>query len=535
MQTRLGLGFLVLVFFFLNLGGYDLSAPDEPRYALVAREMLTGNHWIILHQNQTPYSEKPPLFFWTIGILAHAAGGLVNAWTARLPSAIAATLVLIFMWRWSRWDDKSTHVSILTILVLMSCAKFFFQARMAQIDMVLTVFTTAALIIVFYAIQGKSYSPFWLGMCLGAGMLTKGPVGLFIPIGSACTFALLEGRGAWRNIPVKGVLWGFIPILMWLVFLLVAVNSYNQWLYLDNLLFKQTVVRYFNSWVHLRPFYYFLVTFQYDFLPWTPILLLAIPFTRKKWSALDSRQKYSWVIIVFTILFFSLSRGKRNLYLLPLFPFAAYLVALKINSLLVKPKFNLKEKSAWGALGLIVFALGLSCVIVASGLIKLPFNWIETPIPSAMIACFGILLIPLSTAIVYFGFNHNARYAFGGAIIAMLLINILMYSFIMPWISPFRSAKNFMARTNEIIHKQIGEPVVGMVRYRSAYRFYGDFPLVELVSCDDMVDFWKNHTTGWVIIRDTEFMTCPSEVRNKIKVHYKKHVGRGHQYFLTSL
>ena len=99
--------FLVFIFFFLGLGGYDLTAPDEPHFALVAHEMLTDNHWVLPHRNQNPYPDKPPFFFWTIALFSALAGGTVNAWTARLPTAVAATLILWIIWRWSRTgEDK---------------------------------------------------------------------------------------------------------------------------------------------------------------------------------------------------------------------------------------------------------------------------------------------------------------------------------------------------------------------------------------------------------------------------------------------
>ena len=72
-----------------------------------------------------------------------------------------------------------------------------------------------------------------------------------------------------------------------------------------------------------------------------------------------------------------------------------------------------------------------------------------------------------------------------------------------------------------------------MVRYRSTYCFYGDIPLVELTSCDDMTVFWKIHSAGWIIVRNKEFMNCPKKIREKIKMDFRKPVGRGHEYLVT--
>ncbi len=526
---------LSLVFFYLGLGSYDLSAPDEPRYALVAREMLTDAHWLVLHRNQIPYPDKPPLFFWAIAGLSAAAGGTVTPWTARLPSALAATVILLLMWQWSQDANRSRWLPVVTVLVLMSCVKFFFQARMVQIDMLLTLFTTGALIIGFKALSGKPYSPFWLGICLGAAILAKGPVGLLIPIGSMCFFALLTGRETWKKMPLKGFLWGLLLPLVWLLALLVDVSLHDQWAYLNNLLFKQTVTRYFNAWVHHRPFYYFLVTFQHDFLPWTPFLWLVIPFSKKKWAGSSQQQKYAWAVIVFTLVFFSLSKGKRGLYILPVFPFAAYLTATRIVSYFEKGTIDKWAKGAWSLSGLIILAVGLAGVVAASGQVTLPLNWIKTPLPVLWLASLGGMLVLLAATVFYSIWTDRVKGAFAAIVAAMALASFLMYSVLMPWVSPYRSARSFMTRADQIIHSRAGTPVIGMVRYRSAFRFYGDFPLEEMHTCQDLTPFWIAHPSGWVIIRDKELKSCERTWTHKIKIHVRQRLGRGHDYLLISL
>ena len=64
--AAVGLG--VAALYLLDLGATDLWAPDEPRYAQVADEIVTGGHGaaglIVMHVDGEPYSEKPPLYFW---------------------------------------------------------------------------------------------------------------------------------------------------------------------------------------------------------------------------------------------------------------------------------------------------------------------------------------------------------------------------------------------------------------------------------------------------------------------------------------
>ena len=52
--------------FLVNLGGWDLWNPDEPRYAEVAREMMETGDYLVPHLNGVVYPDKPPFFFWLI-------------------------------------------------------------------------------------------------------------------------------------------------------------------------------------------------------------------------------------------------------------------------------------------------------------------------------------------------------------------------------------------------------------------------------------------------------------------------------------
>ncbi|MDO9351075.1 MAG: glycosyltransferase family 39 protein, partial [Deltaproteobacteria bacterium] len=92
-QFALLLGFC-FVLFFLNLGRWDLWNPDEPRYAQVAREMVDGGDWILMHFNGKMYADKPPLFFWLIALSSALWGGLTS-FSVRFPSAVFGTLTIL--------------------------------------------------------------------------------------------------------------------------------------------------------------------------------------------------------------------------------------------------------------------------------------------------------------------------------------------------------------------------------------------------------------------------------------------------------
>ena len=305
-------GFLALFFFLWGLGGWELSAPDEPRYALVAQEMMQTGDFLFPHRNQVPYPDKPPLFFWGIAAASYFQGGEVTAFSSRLPSALAGLGCLLILGAWSSQRGKNPQMGFWTVAVLATSFRFFFQAHMAQIDMTLCLITTAATLYGFRSFEGRPVRRWFLGVLLGLGILAKGPVGYLIPAGIWALYCLFSGRTSWKFYPAKALLWGLVPPLIWLIGLGTEVAIRGEWAYFENLVFKQTLVRYVNPWHHYKPFYYFVQVFFQDFFPWSFFVVLLIPFRRELIAHLSDRQRLAWSAILFVLVFFSLSKGKRN-------------------------------------------------------------------------------------------------------------------------------------------------------------------------------------------------------------------------------
>src|SRR3974390_845649 len=91
---------LVLVcyaLFFYALGGIGFIGPDEPRYAAIAREMLTTGDYITPRLYGTPWFEKPPLMYWVAAAGYKILG--INEAGARFASALGATIcVFLVFW-----------------------------------------------------------------------------------------------------------------------------------------------------------------------------------------------------------------------------------------------------------------------------------------------------------------------------------------------------------------------------------------------------------------------------------------------------
>ena len=126
-------GFCAYLFFF-GLGSFGLVGADEPRYAQVAREMLARRDWITPTLNGVPWLEKPVLYYWG-AMLSYAAFG-VGDWAARVPSALAASAMVVAIYLFMRRFRPGTQLD--AGLITASAAGIIGFARAASTDMPLT-------------------------------------------------------------------------------------------------------------------------------------------------------------------------------------------------------------------------------------------------------------------------------------------------------------------------------------------------------------------------------------------------------------
>ena len=83
--------------FFYGITEGELWRTESLR-AIVAQEMLRSGNWIVPRLYGEPLFTKPPGMYVAIALCSWPFGG-VSEWTARLPSALAATItVFLFFW-----------------------------------------------------------------------------------------------------------------------------------------------------------------------------------------------------------------------------------------------------------------------------------------------------------------------------------------------------------------------------------------------------------------------------------------------------
>ncbi len=262
---------------------------DEPRYAEVAREMITTGQWLVPHLYGEPYTHKPPLYIWLEGGLRLT--GL--SWTAAgvLPPLLAFLGILALMPRLARATGLDDGVGRLGAIALAASPLAVFLALGARMDMLLAFFYTLAILMLAQLLglgpatvpKRRAHLVFWLA--IGLGVLTKGPVALALPLLAAVlAWALLRPRPSLRAVFVG---WGPLVcvgvVLAWLV--PAAIAGGPEYLY--EITIEQSAGRMANSFAHREPVYFYLVRYPLIGLPWSVAAVVAVVHALRR-RALDA-------------------------------------------------------------------------------------------------------------------------------------------------------------------------------------------------------------------------------------------------------
>lgn len=456
----LGLGLLLIG---AGIGLRDPWPADEPRFALVARDMVRTGNWLIPMIGGDTYADKPPLFFWLMAGFYTLTGTLRSAFL--LPSLLAAlgTVIVIYDLGRRLW---SREVGLAAGLLLLVTIQFVWQGRQAQIDATECFWVTLGLYgLLRHLLLGPSWKWYVIGCAAaGFGIITKG-VG-FLPLLVLLPYvALRDARWSPRPALNGGARWALGPLVMllaigvWFVpMLLASLNNPQLAAYRDEILFHQTVTRYANAWHHQEPVWFFLT----EVIP--PLWLPGIAFTPwlvPRWRAalrqhdLRIALLLGWVALV--IVFFSLSTGKRGVYILPAVPAFCLLLAPWLHALLQRRGIQRV------LLALAVFVAG-ACLLSGCYALVTPtlrqqvFNryGIDPPGPLLAIGMLGL-------GACWLGRLRFATMAWFGVVAAALIV-------IGVWINPImnsvRSSERFV-RQVEAHAQSIDE--LGLVAYSEQY------------------------------------------------------------------
>jgi 4-amino-4-deoxy-L-arabinose transferase-like glycosyltransferase len=456
---------LVALGLLLMGAGFGLRDPwpaDEPRFALVAQDMLRSGDWLFPRVGGDLYADKPPLYFWLLAASMAITGSVRLGFL--LPSLLAGLGTTLLVYDFVR-RARGREAALAGGFMLLLTFQFMWQARQAQIDATLCFLTTLSLYgLMRHLVLGPARRWYLAGWAVaGLGVITKG-VG-FLPLLALVPHALLARRGWPMTAPRSGTLLAggvgamLLAIGVWFVPMILVSSAGGELLaYRNEILFRQTVTRYAEAWHHHAPLWFYFVEVV-PFL-WLPLVAL-IPWLWPRWrEALRTRDTMvavllTWVLVV--LLFFTASTGKRGVYVLPAVPALAIAAAPWLPEILRRARTRRLAFLLSGGLVLLTAGAALYFTFDADAAAKIVAGYgIRPAMPLACVAIGGLVALVLLRP-------RDGWLAYGAVLaVAMVTVGIV----VSPRIDAVRSGRDFM-RTVERASAGIDE--LGLVGPKEQY------------------------------------------------------------------
>lgn len=315
---------------------------DAAQYAEISREMSITGDYLHIYDRGVDYLDKPPMLFWVTSLSIKAFG--VNNFGYKLPSILFALLAMYATYRLARllYDENTGRVAA---LVLGVCQGAFLMTNDVRTDTILMACVATAL----WAIKECEIRRRWQYVLLGtaaiaAGLMTKGPIALFVPLFAFGTDWLLHRK--WKAIFNP---WHLLDIVLIGIFLIpMCIGLYQQFdLHPEKIIEGKTGtsgLRFFfwtqsfgritgeSSWDNGADPSFLLVSMLWAFLPWIFLFLTALVINvreliTQKFRLSERREWVSTGGFILSYCALGLSHYQLPHYIFVAFPLAAVMVA----------------------------------------------------------------------------------------------------------------------------------------------------------------------------------------------------------------
>jgi 4-amino-4-deoxy-L-arabinose transferase-like glycosyltransferase len=297
---------------FIGLSGAPLFDLDEGAFTAATLEMFARDDFLMTYLMGEPRTDKPILIYWLQAASVALFGW--QEWALRLPSALAALAWMAMAYAFARrlYDENTAVAAAVLTATTLGVA---LVSHAATADALLNAALAGALFAQYFALREENRRFALMAWALmGLGFLTKGPVALILPLGTA--FLYCASRREWAQFFRYGLDWRGIGLfvviaLPWYA----AVTATHGTVFIEGFFLKHNVARYAGAMEGHGggPLYYLPV-----------LLILALPFTglifglmrdlRGLWR--DDFGCYAAILFLWVLALFSFSATKLPHYLL---------------------------------------------------------------------------------------------------------------------------------------------------------------------------------------------------------------------------
>ena len=305
---------------FINLGSPSLERWDEVTNAKVVHSIVNEGKFEL---DGNVFTEKPPLCYYMTAIIVKIFGE--NNLTLRAVSALSFVFIsiLIFIICEKRYSKRLAFIAALSIAGVrqfMGIGLHIFSthsSRSADLDTLQILFM---LLSFFILSEGKKHKVFLTALFSALAVLTKGPLGLLIPI-LYLAFTMIKKKDI--SEAVKIIIITILIVLPWHIAMSIYYPDEFLVSYINYHIFSRTLMPIEN---HSGSTLFYLELILNPFIFFGGIILLN---TRKVFKDL-TKDIFEFILILFPlsiIVLFTIVQTKLAWYLLPIYPFLIFLIS----------------------------------------------------------------------------------------------------------------------------------------------------------------------------------------------------------------
>lgn len=322
---------LALPVYFVCLGANSIWDANEAFYVETPRQMVETGNYLTPYFNGVERLNKPVLSYWIVAGLYNVFG--VSVAVERLGIALGAIGIIGATFLIGR-ALASTLTGVLAALIVATAPRMVMFSRRIFIDIYITLFMALTLACFVLAQRHpERRRMFLVGMyvAMGLGVLTKGPIAVFFPVLCGAIWMTMTYR--WSEVRRLMIVPGALIIAAIVAPWYVGLYFEHGWGPIVQFFIGENVGRYTGEMASEgRGILFYLPVLFGDLFPWAPLLAVPIlsawrPTAAHEDSAAAAIRRLLWIWIVTITAVFSLSHSKQDLYIFPVVPAVAVLVA----------------------------------------------------------------------------------------------------------------------------------------------------------------------------------------------------------------
>jgi 4-amino-4-deoxy-L-arabinose transferase-like glycosyltransferase len=482
--------------FFVFLDANAIWDANEAFYVETPRQMVASGDYITPTFNDEPRLNKPVLSYWLVAGLYQIFGVFVGVERAGI--ALGAVGIILATFVIGRSLGSRT-TGVVAALIVATAPQFVFWSRRIFIDVYITLFASLALAFFMLAERDPVRRRRWLGfmyVAIGLGVLTKGPVGLVLPALVVGVWLVFERRLAdiGRLRLVTGAAIVVAIVAPWYV----ALFTQLGWDPIAGFFVGENLGRFVDSMAPDRGLFFYVPVLLTHLFPWAllvlvPLVTVAPGRVPRRPDERDPLRRLLWLWVVLIVGLFSFSQTKQALYILPVVPAVAALVA----DALVRTRWGASSRTlgvTMHVVGVIVVALAVAVFVMfgpSGGVWSLSgVAWC-----SAALGVGGVALVVCSVA---------GRPAAGIAALAagLVLFNYGLVSRVLPDVERFKPAPALAA----VIHERADRDAL-LAHWRMSLPslvYYAGRPVETLGSSEEVVERLEGDREVWVVVSEPD-------------------------------